>query len=149
MKSSLFLFTCCALVTCVVLDELPPPCDSEIYCYGRIIETVMINHIFNDSKSYVDLKLKKPPNETLQNFDIFMVKFNNQPTKDQLQSWVEDNFDPDGSELENWLPLDHKTELEVQKRIKDDNFKKFAGNLNDIWIELSRKMKDDVKVSQI
>lgn len=107
----------------------------------------MSNHIFNDSKTFVDLKLKKPPNETLKLFDEFMIKFNDKPTKDQLQDWVNTNFDPTGSELESWKPTDHKKNLEVFNRIKDKNFKKFASDLNDIWIELSRKMKEEVKVS--
>lgn len=149
MRTSFLLFTCCALVACVVLEDLPPPCSSEIYCYGRIIDSVMKNHIFNDSKTYVDLKLKKPPSETLQSFDSFMLKFNNEPTKDQLQSWVEESFDPKGSELEEWKPDDHKEILEVQNRISDENLKQFAGDLNKIWIELSRKMKDEVKVSRV
>lgn len=106
-------------------------------------------HIFNDSKTYVDLKLKKAPNETLKNFDEFMLKFSNEPTKDQLQAWVEENFDPKGSELENWKPEDHKDSLEVQDRISDKNLKQFASDLNNVWIELSRKMKDEVKVSQV
>lgn len=107
----------------------------------------MSNHIFNDSKTYVDLKLKQPPEETLKLFDLFMAKFNNQPTKDQLQAWVEENFDPKGSELENWVPVDgNKQNIEVYNRIADKNFKQFAKDLNKIWVELSRKMKDEVKV---
>lgn len=107
----------------------------------------MVNHIFNDSKTFVDLKLKLTPNETLKLFDGFMNKVNNTPTKDQLHAWVEENFDPTGSELESWIPVDHKRNLEVYNRIRDKKFKKFASDLNDIWIELSRKMKDEVKVS--
>lgn len=148
MRTFLILFTCCALFGEALLeDDLPPPCYSEIYCYGRIIDSVMTAHIFNDSKTYVDLKLKKPPKETLESFDVFQASFNNNPTKDQLQVWVDENFDPKGSELEDWKPIDHKEVLEVNNRIKDNNFKKFASDLNDIWIQLSRKMKDDVKVS--
>lgn len=109
----------------------------------------MTNHLFNDSKTFVDLKLKRSPNETLKLFDDFMTKFNDKPTKDQLESWVKDNFDPEGSELEMWTPVDHKKNLEVYNRIKDKNFKKFASDLNDIWIELSRRMTDEVKVSSV
>lgn len=147
MNLPLFIFTCCALTGCVVTDNLPPPCPSEIYCHGKIIDNVMNAHIFNDSKTYVDLKLKKPPNETLQLFDMFMSEFNNQPSKDQLQAWVEKNFDPAGSELENWKPIDHKEIIELYNRIADKNLKKFASDLNLIWNELSRRMKDEVKVS--
>lgn len=147
MKLLLFVFACGVHVNSFVLEDLPPPCSSEIYCYGRIIDSVMSNHIFNDSKTYVDLKLKQPPEETLKLFDLFMAKFNNQPTKDQLQAWVEENFDPKGSELENWVPVDgNKQNIEVYNRIADKNFKQFAKDLNKIWVELSRKMKDEVKV---
>lgn len=104
-------------------------------------------HIFNDSKTYVDLKLKKPPKDTLERFDEFMLKVDNQPTQNQLQAWVEDNFDPMGSELEHWEPIDQKTDIELYNKIADDNFKGFASDLNKIWSELSRKMKDEVKVS--
>lgn len=107
----------------------------------------MASHIYNDSKTFVDLKLKQAPNATLKSFDEFMVKVNNTPTKDLLEAWVDENFDPTGSELERWIPVDHKKNLEVYNRIRDKNFKKFASDLNDIWIELSRKMKDEVKVS--
>lgn len=144
MRTFLLLFAGFALGS---LEDLPPPCDSEIYCYGRIIDSVMSAHIFNDSKTYVDLKLKKSPNETLALFDVFQAKFNNSPSNEQLQVWVEENFDPKGSELEEWKPVDHKDVLEVHNRIKDNNFKKYASDLNDIWIQLSRKMKDEVKVS--
>lgn len=147
MNLCLFLFMYAAFVNSCLSENLPPPCDSEIYCYGRIIDSVMRNHIFNDSKNYVDLKLKNPPNETLELFDYFMTTVNDKPTQDQLQKWVEENFDPKGSELDNHSPVDHKQNLEVYNRISDDNFKKFTSDLNNIWIELSRKMKDFVEVS--
>lgn len=143
----MFFLTLSASVSFVVSEELSPPCFSEIYCYGRIIDIVMKNHIFNDSKTFVDLALKNPPNETLKAFDSFMLDVNNNPTKEQLTRWVESNFDPRGSELEVWKPVDYKQRLEVYNRIKDKNLKEFASDLNEIWIELSRKMKDEVKVS--
>lgn len=147
MKFVVFALSCCSMLNHVSLEDLPPPCFSEIYCYGRIIDSVMKNRIFNDSKTFVDLKLKNYPNETLKLFDEFMVKFNDKPTTDQLLEWVEENFDPTGSEMESWKPLDHKQNLQVYNRISDLKFKKFASDLNNIWIELSRKMKDEVKVS--
>ena len=104
-------------------------------------------HIFKDSKTYVDLKLKQPPNVTLELFDNFMTKVGNQPNQDQLETWINENFDPPGTELENWTPLDHKTDIELYNRIEDKNLKKFASDLNNIWIELSRKMSNEVKVS--
>ena len=148
MKSLLCLALFSGLVNYVVLEDLPPPCFSEIYCYGRIIDIVMTQHIFNDSKTFVDMALKKPPNETLKSFDDFMLTVSNQPTKIQLEKWVEENFNKKGSEIEAWKPVDHKQKLEVFNRIQDKNFKKFASDLNEVWLELSRKMKDEVKVRE-
>jgi alpha,alpha-trehalase len=147
MKFLITLFACCACVCVIKSEDLPPPCSSEIYCHGKLIDSVMTARVFNDSKTYVDLKLKQPANVTLELFDIFLEKYNNKPTKSQLQQWVEENFDPTGSELEMWKPIDHNDKFEALNRIADKNFKQFAIDLNDIWIELSRKMKDEVKVS--
>ena len=147
MKFRLLLITCFAIVKCCHSEDLPPPCSSEIYCYGRLIDSVMKNHIFNDSKTYVDLQLKKPPNETLKLFDEFMVKVNNQPSQDELTKWIYENFDESGSELERHKPLDHKENIEIYNRISDKNFKKFAKDLNNLWVDLCRRMKDEVQVS--
>lgn len=105
--------------------------------------------IFHDSKTFVDLKLKKPPNETLEAFNDFMDKFNGTPTENELKMWVDDNFDPAGSEMMKVNPEDFKPQPAVLNRIADVNYKKFASDLNYLWIELCRKIKDDVKVGLI
>lgn len=145
-------FMCFFVIDILIYDTsaetLPPPCSSEIYCYGRLIDTVMKAHIFNDSKSFVDLKLKQSPAVTLTRFDEFIAQFaNGEPSKDQLQAWVVDNFDPKGSELELWTPVDHKEHPEILNRISDRELRRFAKELNLIWIKLSRRMKDDVLVN--
>lgn len=127
------------------LPDLPPPCDSEIYCYGRIIDLVMRKSIFTDSKTFVDMKLKKLASETLAEFDKFLLTVNSQPTKEQLLNWVNANFDPLGSELESFKPVDHKSDFQLLHTIKDKELSKFAGDLNNIWLELSKKMKDEVR----
>lgn len=149
MNFNLFALTCGAIIACVSTADLPPPCSSEIYCYGRLIDSVMTNHLFNDSKTYVDLKLKAPPNETLALFDAFIEANGNKPTKDQLMAWVNENFDQPGSEIEPVAPVDHKnaTEIKIYNRLKDENLKKFASDLHEIWPTLTRRMKNEVKVS--
>ena len=94
------------------------------------------------------MKLKQSPEITLQLFDEFMAKSSNgKPSKDEIQQWVETNFDPRGSELEIWKPTDYKENPEVLNKINDKEFRNFAKNLNEIWEELGRKMKDDVKTN--
>lgn len=105
--------------------------------------------IFHDSKTFVDLKLKNPPNKTLDAFDTFMGKFNNSPSVNELKIWINDNFEAAGSELIKYFPDDFKQEPKFLEQIKDENLRKFASELNHIWIELCRKIKDEVKVSKL
>jgi alpha,alpha-trehalase len=101
--------------------------------------------LFNDSKTFVDMKLKQSPTETLKEFDLFIAKYSETPPKELLAEWVRQNFDDPGSEFEDWRPDDFIKNPEVLNKISDKNFKKFASDLNEIWNELGRKMKNDVK----
>jgi len=103
--------------------------------------------IFNDSKTFVDMKMRQKPDETLKLFDDFMTKYSNQPTKDQIHAWVEENFEPRGSEFENWTPDDFTKTPAILSKINDKELRVFAENLNDIWLELGRKMKTEVKAN--
>lgn len=47
---------------------LTPQCNSKIYCQGELLCTVQMARIFNDSKTFVDMKLKFPETVTLANF---------------------------------------------------------------------------------
>lgn len=127
-------------------NGLPPPCSSEIYCYGQLIDTVMKMRIYHDSKTFVDLKLKNPPNQTIASFQQFMEISNNAPTIDEMKVWLDNHFDPAGSELAQYIPEDFKEQPTFLERVADKKFKKFASDLNHIWINLCRKIKDEVKV---
>lgn len=61
---------------------------SEIYCSGDVLHTIQMAHIFNDSKTFVDMKLKKSPKETVQLFKEFMAQHNERPTRDDLINFV-------------------------------------------------------------
>ena len=101
--------------------------------------------IYNDSKTFVDMKLKQNPDITLKLFDEFMTKYpDSQPSKDELQKWVEENFEERGSEFEQWIPDDFKKNPEILNKINDKELRNFAQNLNGVWLELGRQMKKDV-----
>jgi alpha,alpha-trehalase len=101
--------------------------------------------IFDDSKTFVDMKMKESPEITLNLFDEFMKKHNNGPTRDDIKTWVNQTFEPRGSEFENWTPDDYKKNPAILSKIKDKEFRNFAQALNDIWLELGRKMKKEIK----
>jgi hypothetical protein len=45
--------------------------------------------IFNDSKTFVDMRQKQPPNETLQLFREFMAQTGYNPNREEVQGLSE------------------------------------------------------------
>ena len=77
---------------------------------------------------------------------------------------MNDNFDEEGSEFENWEPKDWKDNIAILEKItvrtlinyfiyllkylsfsKDPNYKKFTKDLHTRWKKLGRQIKSDVK----
>ncbi|KAG6446640.1 trehalase isoform X1 [Manduca sexta] len=142
---------CIALVLSgVVADrtKLPPTCDSVIYCHGPLLDTVQMAGLYNDSKTFVDMKIKLSPNITMEHFHEMMRRTGSQPTKADIREFVDQNFDPEGSEFEDWRPDDWKDNPAFLQRIKDPLFHQWASDLNKLWLQLGRKMKDEVKHNQ-
>lgn len=94
------------------------------------------------------MKMKNGPEETLSRFNAF-ISTNNQPSQEEIKRWVEENFDPPGSEFEPWIPSDWKKNPAILSKVNDGNLKEFASDLNNIWLELGRKMSSDVAVPYI
>lgn len=129
-------------------SKLPPACDSMIYCHGPLLDTVQMAGLYNDSKTFVDMKLKMPPNITMEHFKTMMQRTDSRPTKADIQEFVNQNFDPEGSEFEEWTPTDWKNNPAFLQRIKDPLLHQWASDLNLLWLQLGRKMKQEVKLHQ-
>lgn len=100
-------------------------------------------HIYSDSKTFVDMKLKQSPDKTLEIFDSFIAK-NPNPSNTELQKWIEENFEEPGSEFEFWYPDDFTKSPAILEKINDRELRSFASDLNGIWTELGRKIKKEV-----
>lgn len=135
-----------AVSVCVAQNSLPPTCSSKVYCQGSLLHTVQTARIFKDSKTFVDLKMIKSENDTLEDFDKLMNETNDNPTREQLQSFVSQHFE-EGDELMNWTPTDFNPNPPILDKIKDEKFKKFAKDLVNIWPTLARKMRDEVSLN--
>lgn len=134
--------------------QLPPPCDSQIYCYGDLLKTVQLAGIFNDSKHFVDMPLQQSPNETLTAFHELMNETGSKPSKEQVREFVENNFNEPGSEFTPWTPDDWISDPEFLNDVIDPELEKWGHDLNDMWKKLGRKISQDVaedpeKYSQI
>ncbi|CAH1103606.1 unnamed protein product [Psylliodes chrysocephalus] len=126
-------------------ENLPPPCFSEVYCYGRLLDTVQMSNIYKDSKTFVDMKMKYGPNETLRLFDEFIANHQLKPTPEEVMNFLNTNFDPAGMEFEDWVPSDWVPTPKFVDLIKDPKYQDWATKLNDIWKILGRKMKAEIK----
>nr|AQY15496.1 membrane-bound trehalase-like protein isoform 1 [Gampsocleis gratiosa]AQY15497.1 membrane-bound trehalase-like protein isoform 2 [Gampsocleis gratiosa]AQY15498.1 membrane-bound trehalase-like protein isoform 3 [Gampsocleis gratiosa] len=129
-------------------ENLPPTCDSEIYCYGPLLHTVQMAQVYPDSKTFVDMKMKQPPNQTMQAFLEMMNRTLENPSVEEIKHFIEENFDPEGSEFEYWDPLDWTPKPRFLEKIMDPEYKVWAEKLHDLWKSLGRKMKDAVKDHQ-
>lgn len=101
--------------------------------------------IYSDSKTFVDMKLKAKPDETLAKFKVFHNETNFNPTKEQVKEFVEANFEEPGQEFEAWKPDDWQENPKFVATIKDPKLKEFALGLNHVWLDLGRQMKETVK----
>lgn len=102
-------------------------------------------HLYKDSKTFVDMKLKYSPSQILKNFDLFMDQHGHEPNKSEISKFVDSNFEKEGSEFEPWDPVDWHPNPSFLSNISDTNLRKWADELHSFWKQLGRKIKDDVK----
>lgn len=79
-------------------------------------------------------------------FRALMAKTHNAPTTDQLRAFLSDNFKPTG-ELEIVTPKDWKANPAFLQKIVNPSYQKWAADLNVIWKNLTRRVKDEVKIN--
>jgi alpha,alpha-trehalase len=123
-----------------------PLCCSEVYCHGELLKTVQLKSPFPDSKTFVDMKMKFSVKETLHQFQLMMNSTSQEPTPRDVELFLNQTFDPAGSEFEDWDPSDWKPQPKFLEKIIDPDFKEWGEQLNDLWKLLGRKIKDDVRL---
>lgn len=104
--------------------------------------------LFNDSKTFVDMKLKTSYESTVAKFRSWQLQFPT-PSVANIQQFVDDNFDPEGSEFVPWTPTDHVVVPDFLSKVFDEKYRKFGQDLHDLWLSLGRKISDDVRVNHI
>ncbi|XP_031633665.1 trehalase isoform X3 [Contarinia nasturtii] len=150
-----FITSCCSLVHSYAINSRhnsnneyatfePAHCQSEVYCRGDLLHTVQMAKLYNDSKTFVDMKMKESPQTTLDSFRDFMAKYDNQPSKEDIRQFVNDYFEKPGAEFVQWVPQDWKESPAFLDKIKDPDYRQWASDLHAFWKQLGRQMTDDV-----
>ncbi|KAJ8952021.1 hypothetical protein NQ318_023462 [Aromia moschata] len=81
-------------------------------------------------------------------FDNFMKGFpNGKPNARAVKKFIADAFEGPGQEFEDWKPTDWIAYPKFLNDIKDKELRVWAQKLNDIWHQLGRKIKQEIRNS--
>ncbi|XP_006834050.1 PREDICTED: trehalase [Chrysochloris asiatica] len=123
---------------------LPPPCESQIYCHGKLLYQVQMAKLFHDDKQFVDMPLSKTPDQVLHSFEELASVHNDSIPKPLLQEFVRNNFLEAWQELQPWTPGDWKDSPQFLQNISDAKLRAWAGDLHQLWKKLGKKIKPEV-----
>ncbi len=119
-----------------------PPADSKIWGTGELLEKIQCQHVFEDSKIFVDLKLLYPAEEIIKRFK----ELPKDATRDQLKKFVLDNFSlEENQEFATWNPTDWKENPSYLKEINDKALLHVGKEINKLWKILSWKCSKELK----
>ncbi|XP_002005540.3 trehalase [Drosophila mojavensis] len=121
--------------------------NGAVYCGGPLLRAVQMSNLYRDSKYFVDMTCRYSPERILADYQLFSSCKKNESSVKHLTNFVDNHFDQPGTELEYWCPPDYRCEPKFVEKINDPALKKFAMDLNRIWKQLGRTMKDCVRTS--
>jgi len=107
---------------------------SSIFCYGALLHAVQTSHMYKDSKTFVDMSMKKDPEVILGLFGQFPKSYSEQ----ELLDFIAENFDSNESDLLAWRPIDMVEHPKFIDQITNIEYKTWALALNQVWAELTR-----------
>ncbi|CAI5715496.1 unnamed protein product [Peronospora destructor] len=118
----------------------------RIYCRGELLHEVQMQEIFPDSKYFVDMPIKvtSSVDEVLTKFQTLQAIFGNttkgKDWKTQVAMFVDQHFDPPGSEIVPITPPDYQEkEMPPQiAEIRDESLRNWAMELHKLWKLLAR-----------
>ena len=116
-------------------------CDNQIFCQGKILHSVQIAKIFDDAKTFVDMRMKYDIADIERNFSTLGMK----PSQAQLKKFVEENFSPAGYDLEPFNPADWVEKPERLNKIQNEKLRKWAFALNGLWKVLGRNITSEAR----
>jgi len=142
----IFLFFWTSVSLAQLSRQLPPPCQSEIYCHGEMLHTIQLAKLYHDSKTFVDKKLRFHPDVVLGKFSELLNNTQSNPSSEQLKLFIDEHFESEGSEFELWDPSDWISNPDFLKKINNSLLQNWGRELHEAWKFLGRKIKDDVRV---
>ncbi|KAI9250995.1 Six-hairpin glycosidase-like protein [Phascolomyces articulosus] len=108
-------------------------CNSPIYCDGPLLRTVQLARLFPDSKTFVDMPTKKPVDQVLEAFEVMGGE---KASREDIASFVNENFNSPGSELVQYSVEAYDPPLWLDT-VNDPVYRGWLELLNDAWRNLT------------
>ncbi|VDK53158.1 unnamed protein product, partial [Anisakis simplex] len=118
--------------------------NAAIYCQGDLLHAVMMMHLFNDSKTFVDKPLKMDPDQIVARFKERFSQSITKDHRDQVIDFVEEHFDVEGNEMEKCDLVDWQEQPQKLMSIDDPALRDFALDVHTVWKKLCRTIKKEV-----
>ncbi|VDM49775.1 unnamed protein product [Toxocara canis] len=115
-----------------------------VFCQGELLHAVMMLHLFDDSKTFVDKPLKMDPDLIVARFKERFPHTLTTQHRDAIRAFVDEHFDVEGNELEECDPIDWDEQPKKLLTIDDPVLREFALKINSIWKKLCRTVKKEV-----
>ncbi|KAJ1729036.1 hypothetical protein LPJ72_005187 [Coemansia sp. Benny D160-2] len=131
------LLASAAIIAAPLLHAAKPPCDSQIYCYGDLLQTVQLAKVYSDDKTFVSKPTLRPAKQVLEAFERIGGR---NATKEDLKKFVDENFGETEAELKAVVDL---PELDPNppflNNVTDKLLRAYGAVVNGYWKTLVRK----------
>lgn len=108
-------------------------------CEGQLLQTVQFSGLFHDSKTFVDMPLKKNPQCIIDDF-YSMEDYSQTGIYDFLMR----NYNPSCSDMLLWSPPDYDPQPAFLDSIADPTLREWAADVHSLWNLLGRQLDPDV-----
>lgn len=108
---------------------------STLKCLRQLLQTVNIAQLYSDSKTFVDKPTRKPVQQVLADFAAFDLST---VTEDDIVNFVDDDFGPEGLELEAASLAGFTTDPAFLNNVTDTLVRAFAQIVHGYWTQLAR-----------
>ncbi|CAM9549185.1 unnamed protein product, partial [Choristocarpus tenellus] len=115
-----------------------------VYCEGPLLEAVQMSGIFPECKTFVDMPMKRDPEEILRAFAALGEMEKEDPVK--LSKFIHENFNEAGSDMTPCFPPDYDPEPAFLEIISDPKERAWAKGMHSLWPNLVRRVEADVIV---
>ncbi|GAB9472464.1 Trehalase [Globisporangium polare] len=128
----------------------------DVYCRGPLLHDVQINHVFADSKHFVDMPIKNSSNPAAipQEYKAYLEAIGPQwmlmEQKERillLKVFLDQHFDAPGTDMAPVVPFDYQEDVlpPAIAKIKSPTFREWAFQLHKLWKILGRMPKPQVQ----